>query len=148
MLEGDSMKKSFSDKVIIFIFILAVLFGLFFLFIFPNIKSIMFWYFLIWTLLYLFLIYSYINKERWNKVEKGYKDIVIPILEDIGTSLFILIPLIGVIYSIICIIHNEDISNSIGVLIIMSLFLIMDVYFNKKEIYTFNFIDYLKKKNG
>ena len=148
MIEGDSMKKSFSDKVIIFIFILAVLFGLFFLFIFPNIKSIMFWYFLIWTLLYLFLIYSYINKERSNKVEKGYKDIVIPILEDIGTSLFVLVPLIGLVYSIICIIHNEDISNSIGVLIIMSLFLIMDVYFIKKEIYTFNFIDYLKKKNG
>ena len=140
------MKKSFSDKVIIFIFILSSLLGLFFLFIFPDIKSLMFWYFLIWSLLYAYLAYSYINKEKWDKIEKGYKNIIIPALEDIGTSLFILVPLIGLVYSIICITNNEDVSNNIGVLIIMSIFLIMDFYFIKKEIYTFNFINYLKKK--
>ena len=141
-------KGSFKDILIFAIFLISSLFGLFFMFVFDDYKSIMFWFFLIWFLIYLFLSFAWLNDKIWNKIEDIFIDIVIPLMEDFGTSLFIIVPIIGVLYSISCLINNENISNNIGVLITMIIFLVFDFVMIKKSIFTFNIVDYFKNRKG
>ena len=141
-------KGSFKDILIFVIFFISSLFGLFFMFVFDDYKSIMFWFFLIWFLIYLFLSFAWLNEKIWNKIEDIFVSVVIPLMEDFGTLLFIIVPIIGVLYSISCLINNENISNSIGVLIMMIIFLVFDFVMIKKSIFTFNIVDYFKNRKG
>ena len=98
-------KGSFKDILIFVIFFISSLFGLFFMFVFDDYKSIMFWFFLIWFLIYLFLSFAWLNEKIWNKIEDIFVSVVIPLMEDFGTLLFIIVPIIGVLYSISCLIN-------------------------------------------
>ena len=141
-------KGSFKDILIFVIFLISSLFGLFFMFVFDDYKSIVFWFFFIWFLIYLFLSFAWLNEKIWNKIEDIFVSVVIPLMEDFGTSLFIIVPIIGVLYSISCLINNENISNNIGVLIMMIIFLVFDFVMIKKSIFTFNIVDYFKNKKN
>ena len=118
------------------------------MFVFDDYKSIVFWFFFIWFLIYLFLSFAWLNEKIWNKIEDIFVSVVIPLMEDFGTLLFIIVPIIGVLYSISCLINNENISNNIGVLITMIIFLVFDFVMIKKSIFTFNIVDYFKNRKG
>ena len=98
------------------------------------------------SLLALFFAYCWASEERWIKMNDSYKKILDPLAEDFGTSLFFIIPIIGVIFSVYEIIIGEDVSNYTITLIVMMAILIFDIIMVKIGVMEFNFIEKRKKK--
>ena len=138
----NKKKGNFQFNFILGIFIFSSLFGLFFSTMLFDLKSWLFWFFTVWTFAYAVLAYLWIDQRKWELVEKTF----LPMFEDFGTLLFILVPIIGFIYSFYNIINGIDTTNNLIGLFIMISMLIFDFIMVKKEIFTFNIIEYLKNR--
>lgn len=141
-MSRKSNKGSFADKFILGIFIFSILFGLFFIIMLFDLKSILFYFFLSWTIIYSFLTYCWLDKEKWSTLER----VAMPLIEDAGVLIWILIPVIGILFSLYNIISKVDVSNNVGVLIIMVIFMGMDIWLIKKDIFTLNSINYIRNR--
>ena len=137
-------KGSFQYYLVLGLFIVNELISIFFLYNNFDLSSwmtrILFFSVCIWMI----LIYCWLNEDKWDKLE----NVLGPLIEDFGMSLFIIIPLVATIYYIYCIINGDKpMDNALG-LIIMIIFLLFDFYMLKKHIMTFNFVDYLKNRKN
>ena len=138
----NKKKSDFQFDFILGIFIFSSLLGLFFCIVLFDLKSWLFWFFAVWTFAYAVIAYLWSDQRKWELVEKTF----LPALEDIGTLLFILVPLIGCIYTLYNVTNGiETTDNLISFFILLSM-LIFDFIMIRKKIYTFNLIEYLKKR--
>lgn len=141
-MSNKTKKGSFADKFIFGLFVFSALFGIFFMIMLFDLKSLLFYFFLCWTIIYTYLVYCWLDKEKWIIME-GYAT---AIFEDIGILIWILVPVIGIVYSLYNLINKIDVSNYIIVLVLMISLLGLDLWLIKKKIFTLHNIDYIRNR--
>ena len=144
MAKKKKEKMGFAYNFILGLFIISALLGIFFMVVLFDLKSILFYFFLSWTIIYSFLVYCWLDADRWSLVEK----VTMPLMEDAGVLIWILVPVVGIIFSIYNLVNKIDVSNYIIVLIMLSIFLAGDILLIKKDIFTLNIIKYIRSRRN
>lgn len=122
-------KKSFSYIFLLCLFIFASLFGFIYVLTSLDINDIMFWFFLNWAMIFSLLAFYWLNIDRRNKLERVLK----PIVKTFGTLVWLIVPILGIIYSIYAIFNGTNVNKHIGTLILMIILLIFDRFMMKNK---------------
>ncbi|MBO4360935.1 MAG: hypothetical protein J5822_08660 [Eubacteriaceae bacterium] len=98
------------------------------------------WFWTGWIAVSLLAGRCFVN-GKWDRLE----NMLGPVAEDIGMLMFVIVPVIGIVYGAYELAVNGMSDNPLLTLIFMTLFLAFDIIMIKRRVMTFNFIDRIKE---